>query len=86
MQSILEEIAAANEEVVSDPEARVRFRQFGDSALVFELLVWIVRPQDRGRVRHELNRSIYKRFAAENITIPFPQRDLWVKQMPGEVP
>jgi len=80
--AVLEQVASDNSEVCSDPAARVRFRQFGESSLDFELLSWIERPVDRGRIRHELGCSVYKAFADNNIAIPFPQRDLHVRTMP----
>lgn len=79
----LEKVAAGNAEVCPDPEARVRFRRFGESSLDFELLCWIDRPVDRGRLSHELGCSVYKAFAAAGIQIPFPQRDLHVRSMPA---
>lgn len=78
----LEKVAADHSEICSDPEARVRFRQFGESSLDFELLSWIERPVDRGRIRHELGCAVYKAFSAGNIEIPFPQRDLHVRTLP----
>ena len=75
-------VAAAHSEVCSEPEPRVRFRKFGDSSLDFELLCWIDQPIDRGRMTHELNCAVYKAFAKNEITIPFPQRDLHVRTMP----
>lgn len=75
-------IATEHSEVCSIPEPRVRFRTFGESSLDFELLCWIAQPVDRGRLAHELNCAVYKTFAKENISIPFPQRDLYVKSMP----
>jgi len=78
----LQKVATDNAEVCSNPAARVRFRQFGESSLDFELLCWIERPVDRGRIRHELGCAVYKAFAANEIEIPFPQRDLHVKTMP----
>jgi len=80
--AMLEQVAADISEVCSNPAPRVRFRQFGESSLDFELLCWIDRPVDRGRLRHELGCSIYRAFAANNIQIPFPQRDLHVRTMP----
>ncbi len=79
---VLEGIAKEHREILDHPAPRVRFRLFGDSSLDFELLGWIARPVDRGRVRHELCCAIYKRFIAEGIEIPFPQRDLHVRTMP----
>ncbi|MDJ0710998.1 MAG: mechanosensitive ion channel family protein [Woeseiaceae bacterium] len=81
--AVLEGIAADHAEILAHPAPRVRFRQFGDSSLDFELLGWIARPVDRGRLRHELNCSIYKAFVDAEIEIPFPQRDLHVRTMPG---
>lgn len=78
----LESVAEAHTEVCRTPEARVRFREFGDSSLNFELLCWIDRPVDRGRLRHELLCAVYKTFMSEKIEIPFPQRDLHVRTMP----
>ncbi|MBT8099281.1 MAG: mechanosensitive ion channel family protein, partial [Gammaproteobacteria bacterium] len=78
----LEKVAADHDEICTDPAPRVRFRRFGDSSLDFELLCWIDRPVNRGRLHHELNCAVYKAFIAGNIEIPFPQRDLHVRTMP----
>jgi small-conductance mechanosensitive channel len=83
VMAVLLDVSNAHEKVSATPEARVRFRQFGESSLDFELLCWIRDPALRGLVLHELNCNIYKAFASEDIEIPFPQRDLYVKSMPG---
>jgi len=75
-------VAEENAGVCTVPAPRVRFRKFGDSSLDFELLCWIDRPVDRGRMSHELNCAVYKAFIANKIEIPFPQRDLHVRTMP----
>jgi len=80
VESILLELAEHNELVISNPEPRVRFRRFGDSALEIELLCWASKPQDRGRLIHQLNRAIYKRFGQECIEMPFPQMDVHVRR------
>jgi small-conductance mechanosensitive channel len=66
--------------VVDDPEPRVRFTEFGDSALIFRVQCWIEEPALRGICLHELNTAIYKSLQAEKITIPFPQRDVHLFQ------
>ncbi len=76
VQEVLLTAARDNKMVAFVPDPRVRFRQFGDSALDFELLCWARRPEDKGRLVHELNLQIYKDFAAAGIEIPFPQRDV----------
>ena len=77
--STLEQVAADNSEISSAPKARVRFRRFGESSIDFELLCWIDQPVDRGRINHELNCAVYKAFAANDIVIPFPTRNLRVQ-------
>ena len=76
----LKDIAKENESVVDEPSPRVRIRGFGDSAINVELLCWIKRPAERGVVIHRLNHQLIKRFRQEQIQIPFPQRDLHVKE------
>jgi len=79
---ILEQIGESHDSVLSFPKPRVRFRKFGDSSLDFDLLCWIDQPIKRGLVVHDLNCEIYRQFAASGIVIPFPQRDLHIKEMP----
>ncbi len=76
---LLEGIAANHDSVCKDPTPRVRMRGFGDSSLDFELLCWVNHPVERGVVTHELYMKIYNALNAAGIEIPFPQRDLWVR-------
>jgi MscS family membrane protein len=80
----LKDIALQNESVSDEPEPRVRIRGFGDNSINLELLGWIRRPEDRGQVIHHLALEIIKRFRAEKIEIPFPQRDLHFKDKPAD--
>jgi len=81
--TLLSQVAAAHPEVTENPEPRVRNRGFGDSSIDFELLCWIRNPADRGRIMHDLFMAIDKAFNREKVVIPFPQRDIWVKQTPS---
>jgi len=78
LEEILLSLALNNPLVVPQPEPRVRFRNFGDSSLDFELLCWAHQPHDKGRLVHELNRAIYKALDEAGIIIPFPQRDVHI--------
>ncbi len=80
VEKTLLEIASKNENILPEPNPRVRFREFGDSALNFELLCWAKEPALRGLTVHELNSAIYKKFNEIGITIPFPQRDIHIYQ------
>lgn len=76
---LLKRVADEHETVCKDPSPRVRMRGFGDSSLDFELLCWVLRPVERGRITHELNMAVYDALNEAGITIPFPQRDVWVR-------
>ena len=79
VETILVEQVRSNPLAAQNPEPHVRFREFGDSSLNFELLCWAKRPHDRGRLMHNLNTGIYNAFAEAGIEIPFPQRDVHLK-------
>ena len=79
---VLERVASETDGLCDEPAPRVRFRVFGASSLDFELLAWISDPSARGLRVHELNCGIYAAFAKEGIQIPFPQQDVWIKELP----
>jgi small-conductance mechanosensitive channel len=72
-------VAAATDGVLKDPAPAVRFREFGDSALNFELLVWTDQPAGHFWLQSRLNYAIEANFRRKGIEIPFPQRDLHIK-------
>jgi MscS family membrane protein len=78
VERILLDITKENENVISNPLPRVRFREFGECSLNFELLCWAKEPAVRGLMIHELNSAIYKKFNETGIKIPFPQRDVYM--------
>ncbi len=86
VRAALLEVAAAEPSVCPEPTPRVRFRAFGESGLDFELLTWIDEPVLRGRVLDALNTAVYKRFAREEIEIPYPKLDLYLKETPPAAP
>ena len=79
-------IEAAHEHltVIKEPDSTmenvtppfVRFVDFGDSSLDFELLAWIPDSFQRFDVASDLHFMIWEKFKAYNIKIPFPQRDV----------
>ncbi len=82
VHNVLLDVAESLPDVCDTPEPRVRFRSFGDSSLDHELLCWVEKPVLRGRMLHILNTEIYKRFRKENIQIPFPQQDVYIRSAP----
>ncbi|MDZ7689364.1 MAG: mechanosensitive ion channel family protein [Halobacteriales archaeon] len=76
LEEILVEIAEDEEIVPDSPEPRPRFVGFGDSALNYTLVCWVHSPEQEGKVRHRLNREIYKRFEENGIEIPYNTHDV----------
>ncbi len=80
---ILLEAARVSPRVLSDPEPAARLMGFGDNGIDLELRVWIRDPQQGvANVRSDINVAIWKGFRDAGISIPFPQRDLHVKELP----
>ena len=80
VKEILLEVANAHPNIVRRPQPLVRFVNFGDSSLDFEILFWsrnLIAIED---VKSDLRFEIDRRFREENISIPFPQRDIWIKK------
>jgi len=73
------EAGEAVSSVLKDPPPRVQFKNFGESSLDFELLVWINRPHDHTQIRSDLNYEIERLFRQYGIEIPFPQRDVHLR-------
>ncbi len=67
---------------ITDKLPIVLFRGFGDSALLFELRVFIGDVSKILKVASDLNFSIEQKFRQNQIQIPFPQRDLHLRSMP----
>ncbi|MBO6513681.1 MAG: mechanosensitive ion channel [Phycisphaerales bacterium] len=78
VKSLLEELLNDHIRVLESTENRVLFTDFGDSSLNFEVHFWII-PRtvlDRRQIESDLRFKIDQLFRENNITIPFPQRDL----------
>ncbi len=81
VEKLLLEVAAANKDTLKAPEPVVVFRGFGESSLDFELRVWTATMTHRpGVFKSDLYFPIWDKFKKHGIEIPFPQRDLHVKE------
>ena len=79
VQQILLEIALSHPAVLKDPKPSAVFMRFGADALEFELRVILTDINYLLSARSDLNFAISERFEKEGISIPFPQRDIWVR-------
>lgn len=80
IKNILLKIASENIYVKKHPAPYVRFTNFGDSSLDFELLFYSRNFIVIEDVKSDLRFEIDKAFRENNIIIPFPQRDVWMKK------
>jgi small-conductance mechanosensitive channel len=80
IRKLLLEVAKENNAVLKHPPPDVLFKDFADSALIFNLRVWTYEYTDRPNVlKSQLYYAIFKKFDDNNIKIPYPQRDLHIK-------
>ncbi len=82
VQETLIDAAFKTPNIMKIPEPMVLFKDFGNSSLDFEILAWIAVPEERFVTESALRYSIVERFKEKGITIPFPQRDVYIKSMP----
>ncbi|UCF94602.1 MAG: mechanosensitive ion channel [Desulfobacterales bacterium] len=80
VEKILLEAAEKEPLVTKYQPPAVRFVEYADNSINFELLIWIdVRHTPRRRVRSELYFAIFDEFKKAGIEIPFPQRDIHIR-------
>ena len=79
VKEILEKVAEDYSGIRKSPKPFVRFKDFGDSALIFELHFWVTKLLNIENIKSDLRFAIYQVFNENNIEIPFPQRDVWIK-------
>jgi potassium efflux system protein len=71
--------------VLTTPEPFVNFAGFGESALNFELLIWIEDPNQLVLIKSNLNFRINRIFIENNVEIPYPKRDLQITSVAKDV-
>lgn len=79
VKKILIETAWKHQRIKTNPAPFVRFTDFGDSALQFELLFWSNYLFPIEDVKSDIRFMIDAEFRKAGIVIPFPQHDLHIK-------
>ncbi|MGY3437030.1 MULTISPECIES: DUF3772 domain-containing protein [unclassified Marinovum] len=79
VQKILLNIARHHDQVLMNPEPAVDFIGFGADSLDFQIRAVLVDIGQGNPVRTEMRHQIVEAFLAENIEIPYAQRDIWLR-------
>lgn len=83
---LMVEAAQAHPRVLQSPEPVSRLLNFGDNGIELELRIWIDDPENgTANVTSDINLAFWRSFKENNITIPFPQRDVYIKENPESV-
>ena len=79
-QTLLEQVLADHDGILTDPAPQVLFWEFADSAMQFRVYYHVDISRISGlKVRDQVMLAIWERFREAGISIPFPQRDLHIK-------
>lgn len=82
-QKLMIEAAKEAKRVLKDPEPVCWITGFGDSSVDHELRFWITDPEAGiGNIKGAVFLSVWDKFQAAGIEIPFPQRDLHLRSVP----
>jgi len=77
VMDLLLKVATDHPDVLDDPAPSVPFMGFGNSSLDFEVRVWTL--EDIVRVKSELAVAVNRTLNEAGIEIPFPQRDIHIR-------
>jgi small conductance mechanosensitive channel len=83
VRQVLTDIVNDDDRVLKDPAATIAVQELADSSVNFVVRPWVA-TGDYWPVYFDLTEQIKKRFDAEGIAIPYPQRDLHVYQHDAE--
>lgn len=82
-QKLMVQAASESHRVMKNRPPKVWLIAFGESSVDHEILVWISDPeQGVGSVRSEILNRVWTLFKENGVDIPFPQRDLHIKDWP----
>jgi small-conductance mechanosensitive channel len=79
VEKVLKESAWEHPEVSDKNLINIRFLDFGDSSLQFQVIFFSENIFRIERVKSDIRKVINRKFKEHNITIPFPQMDLHFK-------
>lgn len=78
-RSIILDILNNDSRILKDPEANIFVGSLGDNSVNFKVRPW-VKSEDYWGVYFDVTENIKKKFDENNVSIPFPQRDVHLYQ------
>lgn len=82
-QKLMIEAASVPKRVLRNPKPSVWLRAFGENSVDHEILVWVADPEAGiGNVQSEILNRLWVLFKENRVELPFPQRDIRIKEMP----
>ena len=77
VKAVIREVMAEDDRILPEPAPVVGLMSLGESSVDFVVRPW-VKSENYWPVLFDLNERMKKRFDAEGISIPFPQRDVHI--------
>ncbi len=74
-EQVLSDIIDSHEKVLDDPPAVIRLHALNESSVDFVVRPWVM-TEDYWDVYWDVTRAVKMRFDENDISIPFPQRDI----------
>jgi len=82
---VLTESAMEHDEIIDKEHIDIRFADFGNSSLDFQILFYSKNIFRIEKVKSDIRKIINRKFAENKITVPFPQMDLHYKSKAAEL-
>ena len=79
VQRLLMQAASDHDDILERPAPRIMFQDFGASSLDFALYFYSQEPWRIEFVKSDVRFAIDRLFREHGVQIPFPQRDLWLR-------
>lgn len=78
VEKVLHDCAINHKKISEKPDPFVRFNDFGESSLEFQIFFWTDESFYVENIKSDLRFEIDKRFREEKVQIPFPQQDVHI--------
>ncbi|MBD2042300.1 mechanosensitive ion channel family protein [Microcoleus sp. FACHB-672] len=79
-QEVMQEVS----QCVPDFKPFIRFQTFGEFSIHFTVFLRVNEFFDQNIAKHEFIKRLHKRYQQERIEIPFPSRDVYLKEKPED--